>query len=181
MKPSPYGSNRWNLCGLKLILFSSFVVAALLVPYFGWAQQRQMHTPVITHAYAAQQGESGKSWKIYIEAEDAGGDMNYVYVVVDQTGRSSYPERLLLDPRHQSHLKAFVEWKRVGSGLSEGAPIAVRISIADRAGNVSNEAVFPFTFVSEAGVEQDVPTPFDGMNIPRIGYMGAPHYEPGPS
>ena len=167
----------------KLILFSFFVVVALFAPYDGWTQERQkLHTPVITHAYATDRGPYGTNWKIYIEAEDAGGDMNYVYVAVDQTGQGrSSPERLILDPQHQSHLKAFVEWSRAGAGLAEGTHITVRISIADRAGNVSNEVVFPFTFVSEASVQQDVPTPFSGINIPRVGYIGAPHYEPGPS
>lgn len=165
----------------KLILFSFFVVVALFAPYYGWSQERQMlHTPVITRAYATDRGPYGTDWKIYIEAEDAGGDMNYVYVVVDQTGQgSSSPERLLLDPQYQSHLKAFVEWRRAGAGLAEGTHITVRISITDRAGNVSNEVVFPFTFVSGDSVQQDVPTPFGGINIPRIGHIGAPHYEPG--
>lgn len=151
----------------KLILFSSFVVVALFVAHYGWTQERQMlHTPAITHAYATD-------WKIYIEAEDAGGDMNYVFVIVDQSDHSHYPpDRLLLDPQYRSHLKAFLEWIRVGAGLAEGTNIRVRVSIVDKAGNVSNEVVFPFTIGSGATAQQDAPKPFDDINIPRIGYIG---------
>ena len=83
----------------KLILFSSFVVVALFVPHYGWAQQRQLHAPVITHAYAADRVPyKTTELKVYIEAEDADGDMNYVFVVVDEPGHGPYPpDRVLLE------------------------------------------------------------------------------------
>ncbi len=160
----------------KLILFSSFVVVVLFAPYYGWTQERQvLHTPVITHAYAIDKGPNGTVWKIYIEAEDAGGDMNYVIVTADQTGQGRYPaDRVLLDPRHRSHLKGFLQWNRVrpGAPLAEGTQIRVRVSIADKARNVSNEVVFPITFVSGISAQQDIPAPFDEIDIPWIGYVG---------
>lgn len=168
----------------KLILFLSFVVVALFAPYYGWTQERQMHTPVITHAYAPDRVPYGsKELKVYIEAEDADGDMNYIFVVVDEPGYGSYPpDRVLLDPRYLSHLKGFLQWDRVrpGAPLAEGTQIRVRISIADKAGNVSNEVVFPIAFVSGISAQQDIPAPFDDFNIPRIGYAGVPQHEPGP-
>jgi hypothetical protein len=39
--------------------------------------------------------------------------------------------------------------------------------------HISNEAVFPFTFIPGVSAQQDVPAPFDEVNIPRIGYIGA--------
>jgi len=159
----------------RLILFSPFLVVVLFVPHYGWTQERQkIHPPVITHAYATDKGPNGTVWKIYIEAEDAGGDMNYVLVVVDQIGQGRYPaDRVLLDPRHRSHLKAFLQWNTLrAEGLREGTHITVTVSIVDKAGDSSNEVIFPFTFVSGASAQQDAPTPFDEMNIPRIGYIG---------
>lgn len=163
----------------KLILFSSFVVVVLLAPYYGWTQERQKtHAPVITRAYASDRVPYGsKELKIYIEAEDAEGDMNYVFVVVDEPGHGSYPpDRVLLDPRYQSHLKGFLQWDRVrpGAPLAEGTQIKVRVSIADKTGNVSNEVVFPITFVSGISAQQDIPAPFDDTNLPRLGYAGVP-------
>ncbi|HVP81169.1 MAG TPA: helix-turn-helix domain-containing protein [Thermodesulfobacteriota bacterium] len=159
----------------RLILFSSFLVVVLFVAHYGSTQERQqIHPPVITHAYATDKGPNGTVWKIYIEAEDAGGDMNYVLVVVDQIGQGRYPaDRVLLDPRHRSHLKAFLQWNTLrAEGLREGTHITVTVSIVDKAGDSSNEVIFPFTFVSGASAQQDAPTPFDEMNIPRIGYIG---------
>ena len=161
----------------RLILFSSFVVVILFAPCYGWTQERQMlHPPVITHAYAPDRVPYGTTeLKIYIEAEDAGGDMNYVIVVVDEPGHGSYPpDRVSLDPRHLSHLKGFLQWNRVrpGAPLAEGTQIKVRVSIADKARNVSNEVVFPITFVSGISAQQDIPAPFDEIDIPWIGYVG---------
>jgi hypothetical protein len=49
----------------------------------------------------------------------------------------------------------------------------MKVSIFDKAGNESNEVVFPFTF--ESGVkdqsEYQLPAPFDKGNIPRIGHI----------
>jgi hypothetical protein len=161
----------------KLILFSSFAVGVLLAPYCGWTQERQtLHTPVITHAYAPDRVPYGSTEvKIYIEAEDADGDMNYVFVVVDEPGHGSYPpDRVLLDRQHRSHLKGFLQWNRVRPGppLAEGTQIRVRVSIADKARNVSDEVVFPITFVSGISAQQNIPAPFNDIDIPRIGYVG---------
>jgi hypothetical protein len=182
MKPGsakPAGKNAGGMeerTMKKLILFSSFVVVILLAPYYGWTQERQKtHAPVITHAYAPDRVPYGTTeLKIYIEAEDADGDMNYVFVVVDEPGHGSYPpDRVLLDPRHRSHLKGFLQWNRVRPGppLAEGTQIRVRVSIADKFWNVSNEVVFPLTFVSGISAQQDIPAPFDDINIPMIGYV----------
>ena len=160
----------------KLLLFSSLLVVVLFASDYGWTQERQVpHTPVITHAYATDKGPNGTVWKIlYIEAEDAGGDMDYVLVVVDQIGQGRYPlDRVLLDPRHRSHLKGFLQWNTLrAEGLREGTHITVTISIQDMARNVSEEVVFPFTFVSGVRSQQEEPSPFNEMNIPRIGQIG---------
>lgn len=159
----------------RLIIFSSFLVVALFAPYYGWTQESQkIHPPIITHTYAIDKGPNGTIWKIYIEAEDAGGDMDYVLVVVDQIGYGRYPlDRVLLDPRHRTHLKAFLQWNTLrAEALREGTQITVTISIQDMARNVSNEVVFPFTFVSGLTAQENIATPFDEENIPRIGQIG---------
>ena len=159
----------------RLALFSSFLVVALFAPHYGWTQERQvLHTPVITHAYAIVKGPNGTNRKIYIDAEDAGGYMNYVLVVVDQIGQGRYPvDRVPLDPRHRSHLKGFLQWNTLrAEALPEGTQITVTISIEDMARNVSKEVVFPFTFVSGVSAQEDIPAPFDDKNIPRIGQIG---------
>ena len=159
------------------IPFAFFLIITFSIAHNGWTQARQgTHAPIITHAYAADKGPYGTIWKIYIEAEDTDADMDYVIVVVDQAGQGRYaPYRILLDPQHRNHLKGFLQWGTSSSGggaLQEGTQITVRISIIDKPGNESNEVIFPFTFVSGVRGRDELPAPFDDINIPRIGYIG---------
>ena len=55
--------------------------------------------------------------------------------------------------------------------------ITLKVSIIDRAGNESNEVIFPFTF--ETGVRKyELPPPFSGGNLPRLGYIAIDLVEP---
>ncbi len=157
-----------------IIPFSFFLIVSFFIVHNGWTQAGQeTHAPIITHAYASDKGGYGAIWKIYIEAEDTDADMDYLIVVVDQIGQSRYPaDRILLDPQHRNHLKGFLQWNTPSSGtgaLPEGTQITVRISIIDKPGNESKEVIFPFTFVSGVRSQDELPSPFDGVNIPRIG------------
>ena len=55
--------------------------------------------------------------------------------------------------------------------MDEWNPDYPEVSIIDKAGNESNEVVFPFTFVSGVKVQDELPATFDQGNIPRIGYI----------
>ena len=65
--------------------------------------------------------------------------------------------------------------------LQEWTLIALRVSIIDKAGNESNEVVFPFTF--ELGVKNPyqykLPALFDQGDIPRLGYINIDLMPPG--
>lgn len=158
------------------ILFSFFLMMTFFIAHNGLTQARQeTHAPMITHTHAADRGPYGTFWKIYIEAEDTETDMDYVAVVVNQTGLGRYsPDRILLDPQHRNHLKGFLQWNTFssrGAALEEGTRITLRISIIDKLGHESKEVIFPFTFVSGVRGQDKLPTPFDEENIPRIGYI----------
>ena len=130
--------------------------------------------PVITHAYAADKGRYGTIWEIYIEAEDTDADMDYVAVVVNQPGIGGYPtDYILLDPQHRNHFKGFLQWNTFsskGGALEEGTRITLRVSIIDKAGNESNEVIFPFTFELTPGQYQyQLPPPFDQGDLVKLG------------
>jgi hypothetical protein len=111
--------------------------------------------PTITHIFAADKGHYGYIWKIYIEPEVSDGDMHKIAVVVDQMGYGYYPtDWIILKPQYQEHLIGYLQWNTFSSKASylpEGTRITMRVSIFDKAGNESNEVVFPFTF--ESGVK----------------------------
>ena len=143
-----------------------------------WAQPRlEKGGPIIAHAFAVEKGKYGYIWRIYIEADDPGGKMMRIASVVNETGVGWLPtDWVYLKPRYQKHLKGYLQWNTFSSkapDLREWTQITLRISVLDKAGNESNEVVFPFTF--ESGVKNQysykLPAPFDQENLPRLGYL----------
>jgi hypothetical protein len=142
------------------------------------------NAPIITHAFAVEKGYYGYIWKIYIEADDPDGDMLRIASVVDQVGYGHYPtDWIHLRPQYQRHFKGYIQWNTFSSKapyLREWTQITLKVSIIDKAGNESNEVVFPFTF--EYGVKSpyqyQLPAPFDQGDTPRVGYIHIDLYEP---
>jgi len=158
------------------ILFA--LVLSLHVSTEGWAQNRpEKKAPVITHAFAVDRGMYGSSWKIYIEAEATENDMFRIAAVADMVGYGHYPTAwLYLKKEYGRHFKGYLQWNTFSSAagfLEEWTQITLTVSVFDRAGNESNEVVFPFTF--EMGgptvFGYKLPPPFDQGDLPRIGYI----------
>ncbi len=153
-----------------------FLGVILLFAPAATAQSKvELKRPVITKHFAVDRGRYGTIWKIYFEAEAGKAEMGKMAVVVEQPGRGRYPtDFILLDPQHRSHLKGYLQWNTFsskGAILKEGEHITLRASVIDKAGNASEEVVFPFSFVSGAQEEAELPAPFDQGSIPRIGFI----------
>ena len=169
-----------------LYLISAMVVALVLsASPRVWAQPKpEIKRPIITRAFAVERGNYGYIWKIYIEAEDPDGDMLRIAAVVDQPGYGHYPtDWIYLKPQHQKRFKGYIQWNTFSSKASylrEWTQITLRVSIVDKAGNESNEVVFPFTF--ESGVRDQyqykLPAPFDQGDVPKVGNIFIDLYEP---
>lgn len=151
----------------------------------GWSQSRaEAKGPIITRAFAVDKGIYGYIWKIYIEAEDPDGDMLRIAAVVDQPGYGHYPtDWIYLKPQYGKNFKGYIQWNTFSSKASylrEWTQITLTVSIVDKAGNQSNEVVFPFTF--ESGVSDQyryrLPVPFDQGDISKLGNLFIDLYEP---
>jgi hypothetical protein len=178
----------------KVFCFISLLFAlALFAPYQGWAQlspytggptKPGTHAPIITHSFAVEKGNYGYIWKIYIEAEDLDGDMLRIAATVDQTSYGHYPtDWIYLKSPYQKHFKGYLQWNTFSSRasrLEEWTQIALKISVIDKAGNESNEVVFPFTFESgiKSAYQYQLPTPFDQGDMPKLGDISADLFEP---
>jgi len=177
-------------CFVSLLLASAF-----LLPCRGWAQmfpytggriepKPGTRAPIITHAFAVDKGYYGYIWKIYIEAEDPDSDMFRIAATVDQVGYGHYlTDWIYLKPQYKNHFIGYIQWNTFSSkasSLSEWTQITLKVSVVDKAGNESNEVVFPFTF--ESGVKSPdqykLPTPFDQGNIVKLGNVTIDLYEP---
>ena len=171
----------------RIICFLGLVTAVILLTSSqGWGQlfdygrgptKPGTHAPAITHSFAVDKGYYGYIWEIYLEAEDPDSDMLRIAVEVDQPGVGHYPAHwTVVKPEFQKHFKGYLQWNTRSSraaSMPEWTEITVKVSILDKAGNWSNEVVFPFTF--ETGVSSysyKLPPPFDQDDLPRIGYIG---------
>jgi hypothetical protein len=178
----------------RIFGFWGLVTAAILLSSsLGWAQlfnygvgptKPGTHAPLISHYFAVEKGYYGYIWKIYLEAEDPDSDMLRIAVEVDQPGVGHYPTHwTVVRPQFQKHFKGYLQWNTFSSrssNMPEWTQITAKVSILDKAGNWSNEVVFPFTF--ETGVSDPYgykpPSPFDQADLPRLGYVGIELYSP---
>lgn len=169
------------------ILPSFFGVLAITLFFFssGWTQSKlDSKAPIITHSFAVEKGYHGYVWKIYIEAEDPDGDMYKIASVVEQPGYGGYPtDWIIIKPQYRNRLTGYIQWNTFSSRtfyLREWTRITLKVSIIDKAGNESNEVIFPFTF--ETGVKNpykyELPPPFNGGNLPRLGHIHIDLIEP---
>ena len=142
------------------------------------------NAPIITHAFAVDKGRYGSIWKIYIEAEDADGDMDKIASVVDQVGYGRYAtDWIIVKPQYRKKFKGYIQWNTFSSAtstLEEWTQITVKVAIIDKAGNESNVVVFPFTF--ESGVKDEyqykLPPPFDQGDPPMLGHININIFSP---
>lgn len=163
-----------------------FLVALLAVSLFvvpaGWTQSElKGKAPVITDSFAVESGSYGDTWKIYIEADAGDEDMSRIACEVDEPGVGHYPtDWIILKTQHQKHLKGYLEWNThsVTGSLPEWTPITLKVSVMDKAGNLSNEAVFPFTFMSGVKNQYQPSAPFDQGDNQRLGHIHIDLYPP---
>jgi hypothetical protein len=156
----------------------------LFFPYRGWTQPKPgTHGPIIINSFAVEKGYYGYIWKIYIEADDPDGQMFKIASVVDQVGNGRYAtDWIYLKPQYQKHFKGYIQWNTYSnqtSYLYEWTRITLKVSVFDKAGNESNEVVFPFTFQSVPydAYNYKLPPPFDQGNLPRLGYINIDLFE----
>jgi len=150
----------------------------------GVSPEPERRGPVITHAFAVEKGYYGIPWKIYLEAEDPGGQMLKIALVVDQVGYGRYPtDWIYLKPRYQKHFKGYIQWNTFSSKssyLPEWTQITLTVSVVDKAGKESNEVIFPYTFeITPGQYAYTPPPPFDQEDLTRLGYIAIDLHYPG--
>ncbi len=172
---------------IKKFFLSSFcfLVISFFVAEQGGAQPKPgAHAPMISHTFAVDKGYYGSIWKIYIEAEDPDGDMLKIASVVEQPAYGTYPtDWIYLKSQYQKSFKGHIQWNTFSSKtayIKEWTEITLKVSVFDKAGNVSDEVVFPFTFEygTKSSYQYKLPAPFDQGNLPRLGYIHIDLFEP---
>lgn len=166
---------------IYMVVFFACVV--LLVPQMAWSESKPKgNPPVITSSFAVEEGYYGYVWRIYLEAEDPEGDMSRIAVQVDQLGNGYYPvDWIILKSPYRGRFKGYLQWNTFSSRapfLREWTSIKLKVSVFDKAGNESNEVIFPFQFVSGPPRKIKPPAPFNEEGLPRLGYIHIDLFEP---
>ncbi len=171
---------------MKKIILSVGVSVAIIffLSNGGWTQTKsEIKAPVITHAYVGDKGRYGEPLRVYIEADDPNGDMLRIATVVDHAGYGYYPtDWTYIKPQNQHHLIGYLQWNTfsaTGARIHNWTNITIKVSVFDKAGNESNEVVFPFTFETIPGPQPNPPAPFDQGNIQKLGYIMIDLVNPG--
>jgi len=167
----------------RFFIGSVLVLSVFLLAPQGFSGEKN-NPPIITHSFAIEKGPYGSILKLYLEAEDPDGDMFRVATVVDQIGFGRYPtDWIILKPQFRKTLRGYLQWNTFSSNthyMREWTSITIRVSIFDKAGNESNEVIFPFSFetVNAKSVSIQPPSPFDQKDLPRLGNIHINLYEP---
>ena len=140
------------------------------------------NAPRIKNAYAVDRGIYGTILKIYVEAEDPNGEMTKIATTVDQVGYGHYPtDFIILKPEYRRYFKGYIQWNTFSSRaplMHEWVRNYVTVAVIDKAGNVSNEFVFPFTFETGVGPAAKPPAPFDQGSLPKLGSISIDLFDP---
>ena len=169
---------------LAITLLLPFQGSTQLIPYYKKQPKPGTQAPIITHAFAVDKGYYGYIWKIYIEAEDPDGEMLKIASVVNEVGVGLFPtDWIYLKQEHGKHFVGYLQWNTFStktSYLPEWTQITLRVTVIDRAGNESNEVVFPFTFeITPNQYAYQLPAPFDQGAVPRLGQIAIDLTYPG--
>lgn len=114
--------------------------------------------PKIEETFAARWVTPGETWKIYINASDPDGDLKYFQVSMWVPGGIMTPVRLDLEPDQYKSISGYLTLHTGDFPLSilrfENSELTLYVALEDRAGHVSEQAIFPVSLVLGSKQEQ---------------------------
>ncbi len=143
-----------------------FTVGALFVLLLGCASMAPMEVkeekygksiPVITQSFASPEIRPLDTWKVYLKASDADGDMKSLYASIFQPGMGPYP--LSITKLKEADSKELNGYFYLNTGDDPGMNfrnLILTVNIQDKAGHFSAPAVFPLAFNARS-VQQTPP------------------------
>jgi hypothetical protein len=114
--------------------------------------------PVIKQSFAAKQMSTLDTWKIYLNAEDPNGDMQYIRAMISHAGMKAYPVTYIpIAKKDAKELSGYIYWNSLGSGDSgwlNYLDLTAEVWIQDRAGHTSKPVTYTVSLLEQTKQEQ---------------------------
>ena len=125
--------------------------------------------PVITQSFASPQISPGSSWKVYLKASDADGDMKAFFCTIHQPGLATYPLSITrIKEGNQKELSGYLFLNISAFRKLDFVELTLTVQIQDRAGQFSKPANFPLFINSRYAQEPPPAAVFQENNLGPI-------------
>jgi hypothetical protein len=108
------------------------------------------NAPVITIAFASKELPPGDTWKVFLRAQDPGGDMNRIVCTLEQPGGAPAVSFIEIRDDRRGNLSGYVYLNTTGALGFPFASCRLTIQIQDQKGNLSNSVSFPLSLNPKA-------------------------------
>jgi hypothetical protein len=120
----------------------------------GEAAKPPQAAAVILQSYASPQIAPGRTWKVYLKASDADGDMKEFVCVIHQPGVGTYPVSLTrIKEGNQKNLSGYLYLNVPSFRNLDFVELTLTVQVKDRAGQFSEPVKFPLSINSRYGQE----------------------------
>ena len=121
------------------------------------AAQEGENAPVIITAFASTELRQGKTWKVFLQAQDPDGDMNRIVCTLEQPGVGVQPASFIkIREDRRRNLSGYIFLNTGSVSGFQFASCRLTVQIQDKKGNPSNSVSFPLTLNPRA-VQQSPP------------------------
>lgn len=106
--------------------------------------------PVITQSFASTKVWPGETWKVYLNISDPGGEMKYIFAIVEQPGVGAYPLSIIrVKGGNRKEMSGYLflvtatPWYPL-----DFVNLTLTIEVQDRSGSFSQPVAFPLSINS---------------------------------
>ena len=124
--------------------------------------------PVITQSFASPRLRPGETWRVYLQASDPNGEMEYIISTIDQPGVGEYPiSRTRIDSENSHEVNGYIYLATSTFQRLNWVGFTLTVQIQDTAGRYSKPVEFRLSF--NDFYQQEPPPP----GIFKDGELGA--------
>ena len=127
------------------------------------------NAPAIINSFASKEVSYGETWNVYLQAQDADGDMKQIVCLLEEPGYGPHPITFIrIREKQRRTLSGFIYLStRIDFGFGF-ANLLLTVQIQDSKGNYSNAVSFPVTLNPRATQQPPPPGIFQEEELGPI-------------